>query len=222
VVLAQRTPQAIAQIGLSCKLPGEQRTLALMATATHHTRTSHRTRSLSHRTPTRAPSPAAKPTAPTDHSARVYWVAGLAGLGILLFAGVALAAKSKDGPTPGPTSPSGPTPLPTSTPPSTPTQQAAVQMATAIAQNGYRRSDQGIYQAFQSSAGLTADGFPGTNTMNALGSTLQQLGMTLGQLTSGYTGRPVAVYAWLSTCSTGTGDQCYNGTDAPTLAEWNR
>jgi murein L,D-transpeptidase YcbB/YkuD len=185
-----------------------------MATATHHTK-SHR-KTLSHRAPTR---PAA--VVPADHSARVYWVAGLAGLGILLLAGVAYAAKSPPGPS-GPTSPPGPAPLPTRQPPVTPPQVAAVAMATAIAQNGYRLSDQGLYRAFQSAAGLTADGFPGTNTMNALSATLGQLGMTLGQLNDGFTNRPVVVYAWLTTCSTGTGDQCYNGSDAPTFAEWNR
>jgi peptidoglycan hydrolase-like protein with peptidoglycan-binding domain len=101
-------------------------------------------------------------------------------------------------------------------------QQAAAQMALAIQQNGYRLSDQATYQAFQTAAGLTADGFPGTNTMNALSAQLQALGMSLGQLINGYTGQPVVVYQWLTTCSTGTGDQCYNGTDAPTFAEWNR
>jgi murein L,D-transpeptidase YcbB/YkuD len=194
-----------AEGSLSCNLPAERRTLALMATATHHTKA-------------RLPPAATKPTS-ADRSTRVYWVAGLAGLGILLFAGIALAAKSKGGPTPGPP---GPAPLPTSKPPSTPMQQAAAAMATAIAQNGYRKSDQGLYQAFQSAAGLTSDGFPGRNTMNALGVALQQLGMTLGQLKDGYTGQTAVVYAWLTTCSTGTGDQCYNGTDAPTFAEWNR
>jgi hypothetical protein len=152
----------------------------------------------------------------TRRKTRALWVAGLFGAGVLLVAGIASAATK---PTPAPV---GPPPLPTRQPPTTPLQLAAVAMAIAIAQNGYRQSDQGIYQALQSAAGLSADGFPGTHTMAALGNALQQLGMTLGQLTDGFTGQPVAVYQWLTTCGAGTGDQCYNGSDAPTLAEWNR
>jgi hypothetical protein len=100
-------------------------------------------------------------------------------------------------------------------------------MATAIAQNGYRKSDQGLYTAFQSAAGLSpADGFPGTHTMTALGATLQQLGMTLGQLTDGYTGQPVATYVWSSSykgmdCNANP-IPCYDGVNAPPWAEWNR
>ncbi len=146
---------------------------------------------------------------------RPLWIAGLAGVAVLLVGGIALAATKKGGG-------GGPQPLPTSTP-NGPQQVAASKMADALIRNGYRTSDQAIYQAFQSAAGLSpTDGFPGTHTMTALDTTLRQMGAAVSMIVDGYTGQQIVVYQWLTTCSTGTGDQCYNGTDAPTFAEWNR
>ena len=55
------------------------------------------------------------------------------------------------------------------TSPTGPTQQAAAQaMYAALAAHGYCQSDVPIYRAFQTSMGLVADGYPGTNTINAL------------------------------------------------------
>jgi hypothetical protein len=101
-------------------------------------------------------------------------------------------------------------------------QQAASKMADALIQNGYRRSDQGIYKAFQSAAGDTVDGFPGTHTMTALDSALRQMGAGVSQIVDGFTRQQILTYPWESTCASGSGDQCYDGTNAPTFAEWNR
>lgn len=110
--------------------------------------------------------------------------------------------------------PTPPTPTPSGPAPSTPLQLAAFNLLQAINGNGYRQSDQDVYRSFQAQAGLTADGFPGTSTMNAAKSALASFGLTdLG--TDGYTGDPIVFYPWLS----GPG---YDGTNAPTAAEWNR
>src|SRR5579872_5514690 len=58
-------------------------------------------------------------------------------------------------PGPGPTPP----PIPAAV---TPQQQAATSMNSALLARGYKRTDMPLYAAFQRSAGLSADGFPGT------------------------------------------------------------
>ncbi len=112
---------------------------------------------------------------------------------------------------PGPPAP-GPTPT-------TPVQLAAFNMAAALQSSGYRMADQAIYKAFQTAAGLTADGFPGTNTMNALATALQSFG-SQWPFNDGSTAAQIVVYPWNTTCSSGSGAACYNGSDAPPLSEW--
>jgi hypothetical protein len=159
-------------------------------------------------------------------------VLGVAAVGALvLFAGSSKAAPSpQPQPTPGPTPPGKlnivvnpiqpiqPTPTPPTPPtpgtPQTARQTAAFNVSAAIGGNGYRQSDQAIYSAYQAAAGLTADGFPGTNTMNALASDLQSFGQAW-PFVDGFTGDNVVVYPWLSTGN-------YDGTNAPPAAEWNR
>jgi len=107
-------------------------------------------------------------------------------------------------PAPAPTPPPAPPPAPLLTP----LQQAAIAMNNALAADGYRKSDQGVYMAFQAQAFPSSkpDGFPGTHTMGALHDALASAGVTMA---------PVTVYPWLA----GPG---YDGVNAPTLAEWNR
>jgi murein L,D-transpeptidase YcbB/YkuD len=132
-------------------------------------------------------------------------------LAIILLEKKASAAPNQINPAPTPT----PTP-PGTTPgtPTTPVQVAANNMAVALQSNGYRLSDQAIYKAFQAAQGLTQDGFPGTNTMNALQSVMQSYGATW-PFTDGYTTNTIVVYPW---SASGT----YDGVNAPTSAEWNR
>jgi hypothetical protein len=80
----------------------------------------------------------------------------------------------------------------------------ATAMNDALLAHGYKQADMGLYKSFQSAAGLTADGFPGSNTMQALFDTLA----AAGQLPA-----PVKIYPWLSTGQ-------YDGVNAPTLGEW--
>jgi len=96
---------------------------------------------------------------------------------------------------------------PSASPPTvtlTPVQHAAQAMNAALAGHGYKLTDQGLYKAFQSAAGLTADGFPGEGTMAVLKSSLGTMGTSLA---------PVKVYPWKS-------GGAYDGVNAPTLAEW--
>jgi hypothetical protein len=80
----------------------------------------------------------------------------------------------------------------------------AAAMVNALSTNGYRMADMPIYQAFQTDAGLTADGFPGTSTMNAL------------QQVVGAAGMPnVTIYPWKNPPGT------YDGVNAPPLSQWN-
>jgi len=90
-------------------------------------------------------------------------------------------------------------------------------MANALIANGYRLSDQHIYQAFQAAAGFATnlqDGFPGTATMSALDDALKQMGASVSQIIDGYTGQQIVVYPWAQ--------GAYDGSNAPTSAEWNR
>jgi hypothetical protein len=121
------------------------------------------------------------------------------------------------------TGPSGPPGTPGTTPPApgagpsptTPLQTAAYNMAVALQSNGYRQSDQSIYEAFQTAAGLSpVDGFPGTGTMAALGAALQSFGSPY-PFVDGYTAQTIVVYPWSAAGG-------YNGTTAPPAAEWNR
>jgi hypothetical protein len=84
-------------------------------------------------------------------------------------------------------------------------QAAATAMNNALLAHGYRMSDQPLYMAFQTQEGLTADGFPGTNTMTALKDVLFTMGVEIA---------PVTVYPWLSSGG-------YDGTNAPPLSQWN-
>jgi hypothetical protein len=109
-------------------------------------------------------------------------------------------------PPPGPPPPTGQPPLPdvAPLPGLPPVQAAAVAMNEALAAHGYKRSDQGLYRAFQRSAGLGNDGFPGGHTMGALATILHDMGLIVA---------PVPVYPWLSSGK-------YDGVNAPTMAEW--
>lgn len=98
-----------------------------------------------------------------------------------------------------------PTPATPATPANaSPLLAAAIAMNQALSAHGYKQADQGLYRAFQSAAGLTADGFPGTGTMSALQDALAQSGITIAA---------VKVYPWHSSGA-------YDGVNAPTLAEW--
>jgi hypothetical protein len=79
---------------------------------------------------------------------------------------------------------------------------AAVVMNTALASHGYKKSDQNLYKAFQTSVNLKADGLPGPNTMNALQTALGALGVTMA---------PVHVYPF----------SAFDGVGGPSSAEWN-
>jgi len=100
------------------------------------------------------------------HGHRAAWVAGTAVAAAAVVAAVLLLKnKSAAAATPPPGV------LPPAGGPSTPIQTAAVAMNDAITNDGYVASDSypgGPYQNFQSAAGLTVDGYPGTKTYNAL------------------------------------------------------
>jgi hypothetical protein len=87
---------------------------------------------------------------------------------------------------------------------------AATQNSTALAMNdalnahGYKQSDMGLYQAFQSAVGLTPDGYPGTNTMHELKDVLFSLGVEMAN---------VPIYPWLASGG-------YDGVNAPLLSDW--
>jgi hypothetical protein len=84
------------------------------------------------------------------------------------------------------------------------TQADASAMNNALIAHGYKITDQGLYRAFQTDAGLTADGFPGTNTMNELHAVLFANGITMAD---------VPIYPWLSSGR-------YDGVNAPTASQW--
>ena len=99
--------------------------------------------------------------------------------------------------------------IPLPSPPAglSPVQNAAFTMNAALGTRGYKKSDMGLYRAFQSAAGLGADGYPGTGTMNALASALTSIPGGIGLA-------PVKVYPWSSKGG-------YDGINAPTNAEWS-
>jgi hypothetical protein len=84
-------------------------------------------------------------------------------------------------------------------------QSAAAAMNTALSAHGYKQADMPLYMAFQRTAGLTVDGYPGPATMNALQTALTAIGMTMA---------PVKLYPWSSTGG-------YDGVNAPTAQEWS-
>jgi len=88
----------------------------------------------------------------------------------------------------------------------TPLQAAAVAMANALNRNGYRQVDQPIYRQFQTLAKTTADGFPGTNTMNLLRSALASMSPPLPMPN-------VPIYPWKAAPG-------YDGVNAPTPGQW--
>jgi LPXTG-motif cell wall-anchored protein len=87
---------------------------------------------------------------------------------------------------------------------------AATAMNNALLAHGYKQSDMGLYQAFQSTQGLIDDGYPGTATMTALKDVLFQNGNV--EIA------PVTVYPWLSQANYGA--YPWDGVNAPTMAEW--
>ena len=113
-------------------------------------------------------------------------------------------------PSPGPL-PAPPIPSPPNVTPnvSTVLQQTAVAMRNALDMNGYRKSDQPIYKAFQKAAGTTQDGYPGTGTMGKLKAALDSIPQPMPN---------VAIYPWHSKPGT-TG---YDGVNAPSWAQWNQ
>lgn len=85
----------------------------------------------------------------------------------------------------------------------------ALDMNAMLKWTGYRLVDQPVYKAFQSSAGLTADGYPGSHTMAALKTVLQAKGVQQQDV------YPGPVYPWLKAPG-------YDGVNAPTVATWTR
>jgi len=83
------------------------------------------------------------------------------------------------------------------------TQAAATAMNNALLAHGYKYADQGLYKAFQTLAGLAADGYPGTQTMTELKDVLFAMGVEIA---------PVPVYPWAP--------GAYDGVNAPTAAQW--
>lgn len=147
---------------------------------------------------------------------RAAWIVGTGVTAAAVIAAILLLKNKNANAAPNslPPGPSGPTPT-------TPVQVAAQAMATDLQANGYRLSSQSVYKAFQSAAGLSADGFPGSGTMSALASALQSYGASY-PFVDGFTKQTIVTYPWLATCAAGSGDVCYNGSDAPPLAEWQR
>lgn len=83
-------------------------------------------------------------------------------------------------------------------------QTAGVAMNAALSAQGYKKADMPIYMAFQRTAGLKMDGYPGTNTMGKLSTVLLSAGVPMA---------PVRVYPWFATGG-------YDGINAPTVQEW--
>jgi hypothetical protein len=89
--------------------------------------------------------------------------------------------------------------------------QAAIALANALNASGqYCLSQQSLVMAYQNSIGVTADGFPGSVTMNAL---VGDIGAMSGQ-----TGVPSApsltIYPW-------TAGQGWGNSNAPDLTQYN-
>lgn len=141
----------------------------------------------------------------------------VAGVGAVVILGIIFYSEKKanaalppgPGPSPGPAP--GPSPSPSQAP-TTPLQVAAYNMNVALESNGYRALDAAIYKAFQSAAGLTADGYPGANTMNALAAAVQSYG-DMSPIIDGSTGSPIVVYQWVSGGGWGNGN-------APPTSVW--
>ena len=150
-------------------------------------------------------------------SATPYIVGGV--VVVAAVAGLLLWTRKASAATPGtPAAPGAPVPTPT-----TPLGVQAAAMKADLMANGYKQSSQAnVYVPFQTAAGLDADGFPGATTMTALANAMASYGDNGYPFTDGYTGQPIIAYPWLTTCAAGSGDACYNGSDAPTLAEWSR
>jgi hypothetical protein len=92
-------------------------------------------------------------------------------------------------------------------------QIAASMMNDALSRHGFIRLDQPIYAGFQLKAGdLVVDAFPGENTMTRLSAVLAGMGITMANVT---------IYPWKATTPGGlTGVDAYDGTNAPTWAQW--
>jgi hypothetical protein len=150
---------------------------------------------------------------------RTGWIVGTGVVALGVIAAVLLLKEKSASASPAsPALPPNPTPGPSGPTPTTPVQIAAQNMAVALQSNGYRMADQSVYQAFQTAAGLNADGFPGTGTMTALGNALKSYGATY-PFNDGYTGQPIVVYPWLAAGKGGDSGQ-YDGVNAPPQAEW--
>lgn len=93
--------------------------------------------------------------------------------------------------------------------PTTPRQAAAIEMIRELNRvQGFRLYDQPLYKAYQHQAGLTADGFPGTHTMNSLFTDAAAMGVAPPN---------VPVYVWKARTDTMAD---YDGINAPTADEW--
>jgi hypothetical protein len=84
-------------------------------------------------------------------------------------------------------------------------QSAAVAMNNALSAHGYKAYDQPLYRAFQSAAGLGADGYPGTSTMGRLQGVLSTMSMAIA---------PVPIFPWKRAGA-------YDGKNAPLASDWN-
>lgn len=83
-------------------------------------------------------------------------------------------------------------------------EDAATAMLAALVAHGYKQSDMGLYKAFQAAAGLTADGYPGTNTIEELKNVIFGMGESFPDITE---------YPWLSSGG-------YDGVNAPLWSDW--
>lgn len=137
------------------------------------------------------------------HGHRAAWVAGTAVAAAAVVAAV-LLLKNKSANA----SPALPQPGPSGGGPTTAVQQAAVAMNNAITNDGYVYADTDTYKAFQIAAGLTADGWPGTNTYNALIAALASISP------------PVAPSPNLNPNYTFAAATGFDGTHAPTSAAY--
>jgi len=90
----------------------------------------------------------------------------------------------------------------------------AGQMNAAIAANGLRKVDMPIYEAFQTSAGISVDGFVGPTTVASLKSALGAEGATISPRALRADGTS---YPWLP----GAGCAGYDGTNAPAASQWD-
>jgi peptidoglycan hydrolase-like protein with peptidoglycan-binding domain len=138
------------------------------------------------------------------HGHRAAWIAGTA-VGAAAIVAAVLLLKNKNAaaatPPPGVLPPSGGGPT-------TALQQAAVAVNDDMNSEGYSVNGVPLYKAFQTAAGLTADGYPGTNTYNALISALASINP------------PVAPSSNLNPAYTFSAAGGYNGTTAPTEQQW--